>query len=134
MSNSRKVIWISFALFMFFQMGTSYLTNKNQNNLSFLMEMKDYIPFMLYFSLVGVILFMLSFMVYQMDGMKAKKQISQLEQDKNELKAKLFDMQEEHAKKVETEPAPAAPKIEPKPDPAPESDAKEADDPEVKPE
>ena len=94
MNNSKKLIWIALAIFMFIQVGSSYLTNKNQNNLSFLMEMKDYIPYMLYFSLVGIVLFMLSFMVYQLDGIKAKKQIAQLEQDKNELKAKLFDMQE----------------------------------------
>lgn len=106
MSNSRKVIWISFALFMFFQMGTSYLTNKNQNNLSFLMEMKDYIPYLLYFSLVGVVLFLFSFMVYQLDGRKAKKQIAQLENDKNELKAKLFDMQEKISKSSEVKPTP----------------------------
>ncbi len=94
MSNSRKIIWISLAIFMFIQLGSSYLTNKNQNDLSFLMEMKNYIPYMLYFSLVGITLFLFSFMVYQLDGIKAKKKIAQLEQDKNELKAKLFDMQE----------------------------------------
>lgn len=106
MSNSRKIIWISFALFMFFQMGTSYITDKNQDNLNFLIEMKGYISYMLYFSLAGVILFLLSFMVYQLDGMKANKQIAQLEQDKNELKAKLFDMQEEKAKPVEIDESP----------------------------
>jgi hypothetical protein len=104
MSNSRKFIWIAFAIFMFFQMGTSYITNKNQDNLSFLMEMKGYIPHMLYFSLVGVILFMLSFMVYQLDNMKAKKQITQLENDKNELKAKLFDMQEAQSQEKNSSP------------------------------
>lgn len=119
MSNSRKVVWISFALFMFFQMGTSYITSKNQNNLSFLMEMKDYIPYMVYFSLAGVILFLFSFMVYQMDGMKAKKQITQLENDKNELKAKLFDMQEEISKSSVVKPTPV---IEPTPDPIPKLD------------
>ena len=66
------------------------------------MEMKDYIPYMVYFSLVGVILFLFSFMVYQLDGMKAKKQITQLENDKTELKAKLFDLQEEISKPTET--------------------------------
>ncbi|VAW27377.1 hypothetical protein MNBD_BACTEROID06-358 [hydrothermal vent metagenome] len=94
MSNSRKIIWIALAIFMFIQVGSSYITNKNQNNLSFLMEMKSYIPYMLYFSLVGFILFLLSYMVYHLDRLKGKKQIAQLEQDKNELKAKLFDMQE----------------------------------------
>ncbi len=94
MSNLRKIIWIALAIFMFIQVGSSYLTHKNQDNFSFLMEMKNYIPYMLYFSLVGLLLFLLSFMVYQLDGMKAKKQIAQLEQDKNDLKAKLFDMQE----------------------------------------
>jgi len=94
MSNSRKIIWIALAIFMFIQVGSSYITNINQDNLSFLMEMKNYIPYMLYFSVVGLILFLLSFMAYKLDGIKAKKQIAQLEQDKNELKAKLFDMQE----------------------------------------
>lgn len=97
MSTSRKTIWAAVAIFMFIQLGSSYLIHKNQDNLSFLMQMKGYIPYMLYFSLLGLVLFMLSFMVYQLDGMKAKKQIAQLEHDKNELKAKLFDMQEEKA-------------------------------------
>ena len=119
MSNSRKVVWISFALFMFFQMGTSYITSKNHNNLSFLMEMKDYIPYMVYFSLAGVVLFLFSFMVYQLDGMKAKKQITQLENDKNELKAKLFDLQEELSKSSEVKVIAAT---IPEPDPTPKLD------------
>ncbi len=101
MSNSRKFIWIAFATFMLIQLGSSYLTYKNQNNMSFLMEMKSYLPYMLYFLIVGMLLFLLSFMVYQLDGIKAKKQIAQLEIEKNELKAKLFDMQEEASKSVE---------------------------------
>ncbi len=104
MSNSRKIIWSAFAIFMFIQLGSAYLTSKNQNNLSFLMEMKDYIPYMLYFSLAALALFLLSFMVYRLDSIKAKKQITQLEQDKNELKAKLFDLQE--AQTPEKLPAP----------------------------
>ncbi len=100
MSNSRKTIWIAFATFMLIQLGSSYLTYKNQNNMSFLMEMKSYLPYMLYFSIVGLVLFLLSFMVYQLDGLKAKKQIAKLEQDKNELKAKLFDMQESQTPEI----------------------------------
>ena len=127
MSNSRKVVWISFALFMFFQMGTSYITNVNQNNLSFLMEMKAYIPFMVYFSLTGVILFLLSFMVYQLDARKATKQITQLENDKNELKAKLFDLQEEISNSKEPKTVAV---IEPRIEPAPkkEEDSSESEE------
>ncbi len=99
MSTLRKTIWIAFAIFMLVQLGSSYLTHKNQDNLSFLMEMQSYIPYMLYFSLIGIVLFILSFMVYQLDGRKKKKQIARLEQDKNELKAKLFDMQEAKSSK-----------------------------------
>lgn len=125
MSNSRKTIWLLFALFMFIQVGSSYITYKNQDNLSFLMEMKGYIPYMLYFSLVVIILFLLSFMVYQLDGMKAKKQISQLEQDKNELKAKLFDMQE--ARTTEKLPSPVS---KPEIAPAAESSTEPEEEPE----
>lgn len=124
MSNSRKTIWLLFALVMFIQVGSSYIIYKNQNNLSFLMEMKGYIPYLLFFSLAVIVLFLFSFMVYQLDGMKAKKHISQLENDKNELKAKLFDMQEAQTKeklpspitKPETPPAlesPTNPEEEP---------------------
>ncbi len=111
---------------MFIQVGSSFLTNKNQDNLSFLMEMKNYIPYMLYLSLVVLILLLLSFMVYQLDGMKAKKQIAQLEQDKNELKAKLFDMQE--AQTPEKAPAPKIlPPSEPTKDGAGEEASSSAD-------
>lgn len=123
MSNSRKTIWIIFALFMFLQMGTSYITDKNQDNLAFLMEMKGYISYMLYFSLAGVVLFMLSFMVYQLDNIKSKKQIAQLENDKNELKAKLFDMQEEISKPTNSKPQipeEVTPKVEEEPPTEPE--------------
>ncbi|MCF6352682.1 MAG: hypothetical protein L3J06_06710 [Cyclobacteriaceae bacterium] len=123
MSNSRKTIWSAFAVFMFIQLGSAYLTNKNQNNISFLMEMKDYIPYMLYFSLAGLALFLLSFMVYRLDSIKAKKQIAQLEQDKNVLKAKLFDLQE--AQTSEKLPAPA---IKPATAPTPETPAKPNED------
>ncbi len=104
MSNSRKIIWITFALFMFIQVGISYMVKKNQNDLSFLMSMKSYIPYMLVFTLAGLVLFLLSFMVYQLDGIKAKKQVVQLENDKQGLKAKLFDLQE--AQTSEKLPAP----------------------------
>ena len=108
MSNSRKTIWIVFAFFMFIQMGTFYITNKNQDNLIYLMEIQGYIPYMFYFSLTGVVLFMLSFMVYQLDNIKANKQITQLEREKNELKAKLFDIQELTSKSSDVKPVPTA--------------------------
>lgn len=112
MSNSRKTVWIIFALFMFVQLGMAYMVDKNQDNLNFLLNMKKYIPFMLYFALLGAVLFVTSFMFYQLDNIKSKKLITQLENDKNQLKAKLFDMQEEKQKE---EPKAIQPKEEPIP-------------------
>ncbi len=123
MSNSRKTIWSAFAVFVFIQLGSAYLTNKNQNDINFLMEMKDYIPYMFYFSLAGLLLFLLSFMVYRLDSIKAKKQIAQLEQDKNVLKAKLFDLQE--AQTPEKLPVPA---IKPTTSSTPETPAEPDED------
>ena len=94
MSKSKSIIWVVFAVLMFVQVGVSYLVYKNQNDLSFLMNMKSYIPFMLYFSIILLIVFMFSFMFSQLEIMKASKQIGALENDKNQLKAKLFDFQE----------------------------------------
>ncbi len=108
MSNSRKIIWSAFAIFMFIQVGISYWAAQNSSkilnyyfskidNLSTHIESSLHLT--LYFTLFGLVLFVLSFIVFQMDGMKAKKQIARLEQDKNELKAKLFDMQEAKSSK-----------------------------------
>lgn len=122
MSNSRKTIWIIFALFMFIQLGAIYIVDKNQEDMYFLMKMKGYIHYMLYFSLASVVLFMLSFMVYQLDNIKSKKDLAQLEQDKTELKAKLFDLQEQVSKpKESTQPLPPA-----DPDPDQESTPEES--------
>lgn len=112
MSHTRKTVWILFALFMFVQLLVAYMVDKNQENLNFLLNMKKYIPFMLYFSIVGAVLFLVSLLFLQIDNVKSKNLITQLENDKNQLKAKLFDMQEEKHKVVPTTSLP--PKEEPK--------------------
>jgi len=80
------------------------------------MDMIGYIPYIVYFSLAGVVLFLFSFMIYKLDARKANKQITQLENDKNELKAKLFDLQEEILKYKEPKTLAAIePRVEPEP-------------------
>ena len=73
----------------------AYMVDKNQNNLDFLLRMKNYIPFMLYFSLFGALVFLFALFFNQIDHAKAKKLITQLENDKNKLKAKLFEKKKE---------------------------------------
>ncbi len=106
MTKNAKYSWLLLAAFMLIQLGASYLTYTNQNNLGFLMEMKDYIPFMFYFSLLGFILFGIAFMASRMDVNKAKKETTTLTSEINTLKAKLFDMQE-----AQTNPPATAPHI-----------------------
>lgn len=112
MPNSRKTAWILAAIYVFIMLGVSYLVDKNQDNLNFLLSMKEYIPSMLYFSIAGVVLFLFVFTFYQMDTSKAKRLITQLENEKNQLKAKLFDMQEEKDKTPSTTKVIEAPKNE----------------------
>lgn len=104
MTKNAKYSWLLLAAFMLIQLGASYLTYTNQNNLSFLMEMKDYIPFMFYFSLLGLILFGFTFMASRMDVNKAKKEATTLTSEINALKAKLFDMQEAQTNSPATAP------------------------------
>lgn len=89
------------------------MVDRNQNNLDFLLRMKNYIPFMLYYAIFGVVIFLFALLFHQMDNQKAKKLITQLENDKNQLKAKLFDMQEEQGKAVATQKVIDTPKEEP---------------------
>lgn len=113
MSNSRKTVWIIFAIYTFIMLLVAYMVDRNQNNLDFLLRMKNYIPFMLYYAIFGVVIFLFALLFHQMDNQKAKKLITQLENDKNQLKAKLFDMQEEQGKAVATQKAIDIPKEEP---------------------
>lgn len=113
MSNSRKTVWIIFAIYTFIMLLVAYMVDRNQNNLDFLLRMKNYIPFMLYYAIFGVVIFLFALLFHQMDNQKAKKLITQLENDKNQLKAKLFDMQEEQGKAVATQKAIETPKEEP---------------------
>lgn len=113
MSNSRKTVWIIFAIYTFIMLLVAYMVDRNQNNLDFLLRMKNYIPFMLYYAIFGVVIFLFALLFHQMDNQKAKKLITQLENDKNQLKAKLFDMQEEQGKAVATQKVMDTPKEEP---------------------
>lgn len=113
MSNSRKTVWIIFAIYTFIMLLVAYMVDRNQNNLDFLLRMKNYIPFMLYYAIFGVVIFLFALLFHQMDNQKAKKLITQLENDKNQLKAKLFDMQEEQGKAVATQKVIDTPKEEP---------------------
>ena len=57
--------------------------------------MKGYIPLMKYFFLFGLVLFGISYAFIRLSLHEHKKNVKLLESEKKELKAKLFDLQEE---------------------------------------
>jgi len=108
MTKTQKIFWIIFGLYMLFNFILSLIIDHNENNLEFLIGMKRFLSLGKYFAFFGLLMFIGSFFVSRVSGNKLRRENKELETESNELKARLFDMQES-AKNVEI----AEPKQEP---------------------
>lgn len=96
MSKSQKFFWLIFGLyFLLAQLGT-LVADYYQNDLGFLINMKGYIPLMKYFSLLGLVLFTIGYVMMRLGKKSRTKEHGYLKGEKRELKAKLFDLQEKY--------------------------------------
>ena len=95
MTKPRKVFWFIFSLYFVLALISSLVADHYQNDLGFLINMKGYIPLAKYFSLFGLILFGFSYLFMRLSLKDHKKNVQLLETEKKELKAQLFDLQEE---------------------------------------
>lgn len=101
--------------------------DSKQDDLGFLLNVKYYIPWMKYFTFLGLVLFFIAYVAVTRDVRLMSKDLSKSKEEHMHLKAKLFDLQEEsrsnkeESKSIPTQPAP----IENSPDS--NSDQKEED-------
>ena len=106
MTKSHKVFWFIFCLYFLMALTSSFIADHYQNDLGFLISMKGYIPLAKYFFLFGFILFGFSYLFMKINLRDYKKEVDKYETEKTNLKAKLFDLQEEYNEVVEPKTAP----------------------------
>ncbi len=95
MKNPRKslfYIFLAYNLLLF--IGSVYMDSK-QNDLGFLLNVKSLIPWMKYFTFLGLVLFMVAYVVFNRDIRVISKEVKKSKDEHTMLKAKLFDLQEQ---------------------------------------
>jgi len=101
MKKASRFFWISFAIYTLVSFACALVIERNQNNLGFLIDMKGYIPLLKYYTFTGLVLFVIAFILWWRTKARKNREISQLIEEKKELKAKMFDLQD---KKEESSP------------------------------
>jgi hypothetical protein len=95
MKNPRKTIIYLFLIFHLLHfIGALYIESR-QDDLGFLLSIKGYLPLMKYFALSGLILFLIAYIVLLRETRFLRKEVTLAKEEHTELKAKLFDLQEE---------------------------------------
>ena len=92
MRTLHKAFWISFAVYSLLTFITTVVIERNENDLGFLINMKGYIPFMKYYTLVGLIFYLVAFGMMFSSRLRVRKMTSEFDLDKKELKAKISDL------------------------------------------
>ena len=101
MKNPRKTIIYLFLIFHLLQFIGALYIDARQDDLGFLLSIKGYLPWMKYFALTGLVLFLVAYIVVIRDTRSLRKALNQAKEEHTTLKAKLFDLQEV-TKKSET--------------------------------
>lgn len=106
MKNPRKslfYLFLAYNLLLF--LGSVYVDTK-QEDLGFLLNVKSYIPWMKYFTFLGLVLFLVAYVVFTRDLRLINKEIKKSKEEHTQLKAKLFDLQEQSTSTTITAPPP----------------------------
>ena len=112
MKKSIKVLWISFAAYLFLTFLGTLVIEKNENNLGFLIDMKGYISLMKYYTFLGLIFFAVAFFSMWYNRRRNIMKIALLELEKKELKAAMFDLKKKTENPLQTNEASDLPEPE----------------------
>jgi hypothetical protein len=94
MKNPRKTLIYIFLIFHLIHFIGALYIDARQDDLGFLLSIKGYLPWMKYFALTGLILFLVAYIAVMRDTRLLRKSIDQAREEHTSLKAKLFDFQE----------------------------------------
>ena len=112
MRKLHKAFWISFAVYSLITFISTIVIERNENDLGFLINMKGYIPIMKYYTLVGLIFYVVAFVLMFRSRLRLSKLNAEFDYDKKELKAKIFDLQKAQKNTAEQNDNTESPKAE----------------------
>lgn len=115
MKNPRKTIIYLFLIFHLLQFIGALYIDARQDDLGFLLSIKGYLPWMKYFALSGLVLFLIAYIVVLRDTRSLRKAVEQAKEEHTTLKAKLFDLQEATKKQGSALPTSSRPEVSEKP-------------------
>ena len=95
MKNPRKSLFYIFLAYNVIIFLSSIYIDTKQDDLGFLLNVKSLIPWMKYFTLFGLVLFFVYYVIYSRDLRIASKELLKSKEEHTILKAKLFDLQEQ---------------------------------------
>lgn len=94
MKNPRKTLIYIFLIFHLVHFIGALYIDARQDDLGFLLSIKGYLPWMKYFALTGLVLFLVAYIAVMRDSRLLRKSVDQAREEHTSLKAKLFDFQE----------------------------------------
>ena len=92
MKRSRTIFYIVFILFHVVLFAFAFIVEANKSNFDFLIAMRARIPWMKYVSGAGLILVIIDYIMVRLDLKRHDRRQQKIEDEKNELKARMYDM------------------------------------------
>ncbi|MFZ5999208.1 MAG: hypothetical protein ACOYW3_01760 [Bacteroidota bacterium] len=90
--NQRRIIFYS--IFGVYQLAAFIFTLIMESDTGFLFKIVNYITWFKYITFFGLVLIILDFAWWWIDGRNTKKEHDSMRHENNTLKAKVYDMQE----------------------------------------
>ena len=116
MGRPKVIFYTSFFIFNLLLLLFTLVVDANKANFDFLFALQGRIPDMKYYAALGVGLSITAFIISYFSNRNHQKEIDRLQNQQNDYKAKLFDLQEELKKQQDTEMVPNSPEESEEPD------------------
>ena len=94
MKKPKSIFYLVYFLFHFFLLLVSIYVNYRSEDFEFLLWLRERMDWMIYATILGLILFAINMVMINMANRGSKKEIERLEHEANSYKAKMFDLQE----------------------------------------
>ena len=111
MKKPKSIFYLLYFLFHFFLLLVSIYVNYRSEDFEFLLWLRERMDWMIYASVLGLILFGVNMIMLNMAGRGSRKEIERLEHEANSYKAKMFDLQEASDTPPSEDGASAAPEV-----------------------
>ncbi len=94
MKKPKSIFFLIYLIFHLILLVVSIYVNYRSEDFEFLLWLRGKMSLMVYVSALGLILYFINLLFFGTEAKAAQKEKSNLEQEINALKAKMFDLQE----------------------------------------